>query len=197
MEKRKTIFPGSNQWAGIFGSSDSSAVVKTKHSESLTPDGPESWRSKPQPQRPHVNSLPSSDRVVPIKKGSPWKHYRNAYGLELGGYVAVLCKTPATDKLYTMRSFPAKGAERKLFILHNLNHENLQRAEEIFFHSDSYYIISEYTAISLEEFIVVRPNETQLAAIIYQVRSTFLVKKNCVNNIVRSWLSYPTSNHRI
>jgi hypothetical protein len=32
---------------------------------------------------------------------SPWSHYMKAYSFELGGSVAVACKIPATEELFT------------------------------------------------------------------------------------------------
>jgi hypothetical protein len=31
---------------------------------------------------------------------APWKHYASSFRLELGGQVAIVCKIPATDRLY-------------------------------------------------------------------------------------------------
>jgi hypothetical protein len=124
-----------------------------------------------------VNPIDSNrDHLVPVKEGSPWKYYKYAYDLELGGSVAIVCKTPATDKLFAMHSISGPNGEKKLYTLRQLKHENLLRPEEILSFKDSFYIISEYTAISLEEVIVVRPSEVQLAAIIHQVIMPQLTK---------------------
>ncbi|KAJ9129567.1 hypothetical protein NKR23_g12509, partial [Pleurostoma richardsiae] len=110
-----------------------------------------------------------ADQLVPVKEGSPWDYYRNAFGLELGGYVAIVCRTPATGDLYAMHSFSGSSREKKLYMLRQLKHENLLRPVEIFSFEGSFHVISEYTAISLEGIILVRPSEIQLAAIVHQI----------------------------
>jgi hypothetical protein len=71
----------------------------------------------------------------------------------------VVCKTLATDKLFAMYSFSGPSREEKLFMLRQLKYENLLSPEEIFSFEDSFYVISKYTAISLEGAILVRPDE--------------------------------------
>jgi hypothetical protein len=68
-----------------------------------------------------------------------------------------------------MHSVSGPDGEKKRYTLRQLKYNNLLRPEEIFSFEDSFYIISEYAAISLEEVIVVRPSEVQLAAIVHQV----------------------------
>ncbi|KAF4451415.1 Serine/threonine-protein kinase dst2 [Fusarium austroafricanum] len=169
--KRETIFPGSTQWSRTLGSES------RRESKSSIP-GPSTLAPHREDKRPMrrinlpVNPIGSNrDHLVPVKEGSPWKYYKYAYDLELGGSVAIVCKTPATNKLFAMHSISGQNSEReqKLYTLRQLNHENLLRPEEILSFKDSFYIISECAAISLEEVIVVRPSEVQLAAIVHQL----------------------------
>jgi hypothetical protein len=116
-----------------------------------------------------TNSLSSyGAHRVPLLQGSPWSHYENGYNLELGGSVAVVRKIPATKELFTMRSF-SSSADKKFYMALQLKHTNLLSSIEVFSFQDSFYVISEHTEVSCEEFIIARPNEIQLAAIIHQV----------------------------
>lgn len=173
MDRRNTIFPGSHQWPDFSPES-----VPSSASRAGLPGLP--GRADSQARRLRRINLPVKpassygDRPIPVTEGSPWKHYRNAYGLELGGPLTVVCKTPATKQLFAMHSFSEPSKEEKLYMLRQLKHENLLSPEEIFFFENSFYIVSEYLAISLEELILVRPDEVQLAAIVHQVRHVWL-----------------------
>ncbi|KAJ0103783.1 Serine/threonine-protein kinase dst2 [Diaporthe amygdali] len=117
-----------------------------------------------------VNIAHSGDHhPPPVIDGSPWKHYKTAYGLEMGGYVAVVCKIPATDRLFSMHSISGPSRAQKVDVLRSLNHENILLPEEIFTYEDSSCAITEAAAISLGDLVLVRPDETQLAAIVGQV----------------------------
>lgn len=54
-------------------------------------------------------------------------------------------------------------------MLFQLNHDNLLATEQVFSFEGNFFIISPSAAVSLEEFIVARPDEEQLAIIISQV----------------------------
>ncbi|KAH8746504.1 hypothetical protein F5883DRAFT_510223 [Diaporthe sp. PMI_573] len=110
-----------------------------------------------------------SDQPAPVIDGSPWKHYKTAFGLELGGQVAIVCKIPATDRLFSMHSVSGLSRRGKIEILRSLKHENLLLPVEVFMHEDSSYVVSEYAAIGLDDLVLVRPDEVQLAAIVSQV----------------------------
>ncbi|KAK0628282.1 hypothetical protein B0T17DRAFT_596903 [Bombardia bombarda] len=168
MNKRDTIFPGSHQWTERFSpESVSPSTPKARLPELPTRADSQGGRLR-RINLPVKSAGSYGDRSVPVIEGSPWKHYRNAYGLELGGSVAVVCKTPATKQLFALHSFSGSSREKKLYMLRQLKHENLLSPEEIFSFENSFYVISEYTAISLEGFILVRPDEVQLAAIVHQ-----------------------------
>ncbi|KAJ0137444.1 hypothetical protein HZ326_19564 [Fusarium oxysporum f. sp. albedinis] len=185
--KRETIFPGSTQWSRTFGlDSHNKSKSRTPGPSTLTPHR-EGKHLVPRINLP-VNPIDSNrDHLVPVKEGSPWKYYKYAYGLELGGSVAIVCKTPATNRLFAMHNVSGPNREKMLYTLSQLKHENLLRPEEILSFEDSFYIISEYTAISLEEVIVVRPNEVQLAAIIYQVLDAvrYLFSQNLIHGSLK------------
>ena len=171
MDKRETIFPGSHPWTERFSPESFKAGLLE------LPNRANSQGRRLRPINLPVKPAGSyGDRSVPVMEGSPWRHYRNAYSLELGGLVAVVCKTPATTKLFTMHSFSGPSREEKLYMLRQLKHENLLSPEEIFSFEDSFYVISEYTAISLEGVILVRPDEVQLAAIVHQVRHVLIIE---------------------
>jgi hypothetical protein len=160
-EKRKTVFPGGDRGIG-------------NHEASKEPDQSEGEVSSvPNKTTNATVNLGSPYEVIPEREGSPWDRYRYSYGLELGGPVAVVRKAPATKHLFTMRSFSSFGAEEKLDRLQHLKHTNILASFDIFFYQNSYYIISEHAEISCEEFIVARPDEVQLAAIISQVSCRF------------------------
>lgn len=82
---------------------------------------------------------------------------------------------PQTEEMLTMRSFSNHDAERKLDLLARLKHKNILTAHEVFSDANEYHVISEDTEVSLEEFIVARPNELQLAAITSQVITNLLL----------------------
>ena len=111
----------------------------------------------------------SADRV-PIFSGSPWKQYKQCLYLEIGGPVIVASMMPATRDLFTVRTFSGPEAEEKLYMLRQLKHENLLAPLELFVANDQVFIVSELAAITLDRFTVVSLDETQLAAIIHQVR---------------------------
>ncbi|KAF2178254.1 hypothetical protein K469DRAFT_461377, partial [Zopfia rhizophila CBS 207.26] len=116
---------------------------------------------------------------------SPWNHYQSGYSLELGGPIAVVRKVPATKDLFTMRSFSSSGADKKLYMLRQLKHPNLLASIEVFSFQDTYYLISEHAEISCEEFIVARPDEIQLAAIIRQMNAiSYLVTQNLTHGAI-------------
>jgi serine/threonine protein kinase len=169
-QKRDTIFPGSDQWTGTR------KVSKHVNSKDEVPPVP----GLPRPVTSRlinmpINPLSSYGGVpVPLLEGSPWNHYKSGYSLELGGPIAVVCKFPATKDLFTMRSFPSSGADKKLYMLRQLEHPNFLASIEVFSFQDTYYLISEHTEISCEEFIVARPDEIQLVAIIRQVSRKLL-----------------------
>lgn len=181
--KRETIFPGSYERTGVFGSKSSSAS-KLELLDSPTATNIRRTRH----QTPLINlpvnpAAPYGDQLVPIKEGSPWRHYKNAYGLELGGPVSIVCTTPATSKLFAMHSISGPGREKMLYMLRQLKHENLLHPEEIFSLDDSFYVISEYAAVSLDGVVVVRPSEVQLAAIVHQARITLLHKAHSLTGM--------------
>lgn len=177
--KRETVFPGSAQWSRTFRSeSHDKPKSRTLGRSTLTHDR-ESKRLVPRINLP-VNPLDSNrDHLIPIKEGSPWKYYKYAFGLELGGSVAVVCKSPASNKLFAIYNVSSPDGERMVYTLRQLKHDNLLRPEEILSFQDTFYIVTEYAAISLEEVIVVRPNEIQLAAIVYQVCIPYLGGAKC------------------
>jgi hypothetical protein len=108
--------------------------------------------------------------LVPVFDGSPWNSYKKHLRLELGGSVEVVYRVPATKELFTIRIISGSGVEEKLFMIRQLRHENLLSSHELYSFDYKFFIVSELTAISLEELTVARPDEVQLAAIISQVR---------------------------
>jgi hypothetical protein len=167
--KRDTVFPGSDQRSG--NNKVSKYAVNSNVEGSPIPGlfKPKANRLKVPRINIPINPLSSYTVPVPLLEESPWNHYKKGYGLELGGSVAVVCKVPATGRLFTMRSCPSSGADEKLYRVRHLKHKNLLDSIEDFSFQDTFYIISEHTEISCEEFIVARPDEVQLAAIIRQV----------------------------
>jgi serine/threonine protein kinase len=181
-QKRDTMFPGSDQRTG------NRKVSEPVTSKDKVPPVP--GLSKPLANRLMtipISPLSSNGRVpVPLLKGSPWVRYRSGYALELGGPIAVVHKFPATSDLFKMRSFSSNVAEKKLYMLRQLKHANLLASFEVFSFQDTYYLISEHTEISCEEFIVARPNEIQLAAIIRQMLDaiSYLVSQNLTHGTI-------------
>jgi len=175
--KRLTVFPGSSQWAEGF-----EEPVSPSHGSRGRASDPHEQQTTAKPDKsktPFIN-LPVTpftsynEPQVPLIEESPWRHYLHAYDLELGGTVAIASKIPATKSLFTIRSCSENS--EKLSMLRQLKHSNLLTSYEVFLHKNLFYIVSEKAEISLEELIVARPNEIQLAAIIYQVyMACFLV----------------------
>ncbi|KAJ0100721.1 Serine/threonine-protein kinase dst2, partial [Diaporthe amygdali] len=169
MLKRETVFPGSSQWAAARGSEP---ALETDIQPPVTPLSVAKRRNRlaiPRMDLP-VNIAHSGDHhPPPVIDGSPWKHYKTAYGLEMGGYVAVVCKIPATDRLFSMHSISGPSRAQKVDMLRSLDHGNLLLPEEIFTYEDSSCAITEAAAISLGDLVLVRPDEIQLAAIVGQV----------------------------
>ncbi|KAH8742754.1 hypothetical protein F5883DRAFT_441842 [Diaporthe sp. PMI_573] len=169
MFQRDTVFPGSSQWANTKRSTPTSeANVQVSAAQRSIP------RPKTNPRIPRIDlpinfADPDGNRPAPVVDGSPWKHYRTAFGLELGAYVAVVCKIPAADRLFSMQSVSGLSQGEKIDMLRGLKHENLLLPEEIFTHENTSYVITEYAAISLDGLVLVRPDEAQLAAIAGQV----------------------------
>lgn len=142
-------------------------------------------------KRPYIPRLVpvrpiSSYNVCPFKEMSPWDCYHRAFDLDLAGVVSVVSKIPATSTLYILRSFiepehpddklsaiqkQEKSAldEKKIYMLRQLNHVNILKACEIFSYSDTFYVVSEYQKLSLAEFLIEGPDETELVAIVHQI----------------------------
>ncbi|KAI9772441.1 MAG: hypothetical protein M1840_000644 [Geoglossum simile] len=167
-DKRNTIFPGSDEQVALsfFGKEPNSASDNTTPvpppKRAYTKDG------RKRIQLP-INPSTSTTELIPVRKRSPWDLYRKGYRLELGGSVAVVSKMPATDVSFTIRSFSGADAEEKLYMLRLLRHENVLHSYEIFSFEEDYYVVSELMSISLEAFIIARPDELELAIIIYQI----------------------------
>jgi len=60
-----------------------------------------------------------------VVDGSLWKHYKTALGLELGGYVAIVCKIPAKEISFSMYSISGADLEEKVEMLRGPNCKNL------------------------------------------------------------------------
>jgi serine/threonine protein kinase len=68
-----------------------------------------------------------------------------------------------------MRTISGPDVDKKLDLLRRLKNKNILTAYEAFSHNNDFYVISEDTEVSLEQFIVARPDQVQLVAIISQV----------------------------
>jgi hypothetical protein len=181
--KRQTIFPGSDQRSGLFrkehqipAPARNPPIISKREvleiPETVKRSNNDGDKAK-LPRMLPINPVTSYNELVPVTEGSPWNYYKNAFTLELGGSIAVVRKKKATLDLFTTRSFPAYRAEAKLEILRQLRHPNILVSHEVYSFEDAFYVISEQTEVSLEELIIARPNEVQLAAIIYQVSYRF------------------------
>ncbi|KAI9770969.1 MAG: hypothetical protein M1840_002673 [Geoglossum simile] len=168
--RRNTIFPGSNPFPGsdIFPGSDRLKTLPRTGKQSNSLRDEKRRVRTPLIQLP-INPSTSSTALLPVLKGSPWDRYWKAYRLELGGSVVVVCKKPTTEDLFTIRSFSGPDADEKLYMLCLLQHDHLLLSYEIFSFEDTFYIVSECMAISLEDLTIARPNELQLAIIIHQI----------------------------
>jgi hypothetical protein len=183
--KRDTVFPGSRQWKRIAreprpirDAGEPKPIRDTRNLIPVVPGFPENVNRGNRVKLPlnlpvnpsKVYESGSTGSAATIEE-SPWNHYKKIFELELGGSVAVVHKIPATDDLFTMRSFSPPNIEQKLYMLHQLKHRNLLASHQVFSFREKFHVISEYTQVSLEEFIVARPDEVELAAIISQVRN--------------------------
>ena len=114
-------------------------------------------------------TLPPPEAFPHTNEASPLVYHEKAYGIELGGSVTRVCLVPETEDMFTMRSLSGPDAKQKLNLLRRLKHVNILTLLVLFSHDNEYSIISEDAEVSLEELIIARPNEIQLAAIITQV----------------------------
>jgi hypothetical protein len=122
------------------------------------------------PAKSNTPTLPPPPKAFPhVNEASPLVYYEKAYGIELGGPVSRVCQVPETEDMFTMRSVSGPGAKQKLNLLRRLKHDNILTPLVLFSHDNEYSIISEDPEVSLEELIIARPNEIQLASIIAQV----------------------------
>ena len=186
-KKRFTVFPGSG---GAFGdalgpqASNDVENMNTKLLRPATPTVDKSSKSKLPSKLSLVNV--TSRLSIPIRKESPWRHYRNAYGLDLGGLVAIVCKTPASTKLFIMKKISGTHCEKKIDMIRKLKHEHILHVEEVFAFEDIFYVISEHACVSLDETSLVCPSEVQLAAIVHQVLDVvlFLTSQNLTHGSI-------------
>jgi hypothetical protein len=136
-----------------------------------------------------LNSSVRSDKEdsISIVEGSPWNYYEWVYSIELGGSVERVfkipdakldkparkvrraSKVPENQNIFTMRVILGPDADEKLNLLRHLKRDNILTTYEVFSDNNEFYVISEDAELSLNEFIVVRPDEVQLAAIVGQV----------------------------
>jgi hypothetical protein len=196
--KRDTRFPGSDNFNNI---TKDLAVQRDRESE--VTKRPEMFKQAIAERNlfgvPRLNSpsVPLPPRPYPsIKKGSPWSCYTKAYGIELGGFITRVCKVPETDEMFTLRSFSGSDSQRKLDLLSQLKHNNILTTYELFTQGDEIYVVSEDTEVSLEEFIIARPNEPQLAAIIAQVIKDAIPRRGTELTIARFWTAYSILNRK-
>lgn len=169
--KRDTRFPGS----GIFNSITEDLAIPRYEKTEATKVAEASKQTIAERSFLKVPTLNSPSIPLPsrpylsVTKALPWSCYRKAYGIELGGFVTRVCKVPETDEMFTLRSFSGSEAQKRLNLLRRLRHNNILPTYDLFTHDDEIYVISEDTEVSLEELIIARPDESQLAAIIAQV----------------------------
>jgi hypothetical protein len=154
--KRGTIFPGSSR--------------KRLHytdplSEKVLSDPTKKYNNKI-----NLSSSPSSSSRS-INTADPWETYNRGYNLQLGGSIVIASRIPITNDLYIIQTFSTQDIDKKLEKLQVFRHRNLLKLYEIFYNEKQsiYHLIYEDAAVSCEDLIRVKPNELQLAAIIYQV----------------------------
>ncbi|KAI9776696.1 MAG: hypothetical protein M1839_009423 [Geoglossum umbratile] len=181
--RRNTIFPGSDPLtAQPHPNKESRSLRDDKTSIGYTA----SRRKKIPAIRLPINPSNSSTELLPVLSGSPWDLYKKDFSIELGGSIAVVHKKPVTEDLFAIRSFSGQDTDEKLYMLCLLRHESFLLSHEIFFFEDTYFIVSEYMAISLEELTIARPDELQLAIIIHQILNgiSFLVKQGLTHGSI-------------
>ncbi|OCK79043.1 hypothetical protein K432DRAFT_426830 [Lepidopterella palustris CBS 459.81] len=191
--KRDKRFPGSDLFSSL--GQELTLPRNSKNEATKVPEVPKLNSTKRKRlEVPQLNSpinFPPPNPSPPYKEGSiptetsPWEHYERAYDIELGGSVTRVSKIPEaedviggsvirvskipeTEDMFTLRSFSNSDTE-KLDLLSHFKHKNILTTYEVFPYANKFYVISEDTEVSLEEFIIARPDEVQLAAITSQV----------------------------
>ena len=71
--------------------------------------------------------------------------------------------------MFSMRSISGPDAGKTLDLLGQLKHANILTVHALFSYDIEITVVYEDEEVCLEEFIIARPNEPQLAAIIAQV----------------------------
>jgi hypothetical protein len=118
----KLYFFGSDKWTGNF-SKEPAPLIDSKYAVSEDPESSKRISFKGNRFKiPFINLLINFlisyvPGPVPVMEGSPWNHYLKIYGLKLGGFIAVVCKIPAIDELFIIRSFSLPDVEKKFYML--------------------------------------------------------------------------------
>ncbi|KAI9855636.1 MAG: hypothetical protein M1813_009682 [Trichoglossum hirsutum] len=185
-KQRRSVFPGSDGYKQLSETTPQSST----DSATLFPRLPLEVNVKSS-----LKGTKARAQLVPVHEGSPWEIYTKYYGVELGSPVVMAYKKnvtvdlsapPGPEKLlFPVRSFSGLDAEEKLYMIRQIQHENIHHSYEIFAFGNAFYVISQYVAISLDEVIAcpAYPDECQLAAIIAQVLKgiSFLSSQNLMH----------------
>jgi hypothetical protein len=184
--KRTTVFPGYGLGFGTTSRAGGIAAAKVPELSEVKIVGRHRLELPPPVNYPPPNPSPWSKKdSIQVFEASPWTYYEMCYDIEMVGPVIRVFKipdkelndsarkarkanVPKTEHLFTMRMISDPDAD-KLNLLRRLRHQNILTAYEVFIHENEYYVISEDIEVSLEDFIVARPDEVELAAIISQV----------------------------
>jgi hypothetical protein len=124
-------------------------------------------------------SGPTTHEPPTMLDGFPWEKYESDnYERDLAGWVTVAVRRADPCELVAVKELPRKHAADLLPIWDTLWHENVVTVLDLFRTDEAFYVVLEHTAISLHQ--IVRspryPNETQLAAILGQVRADVRVR---------------------
>jgi hypothetical protein len=108
---------------------------------------------------------------IPTKRESPWNSFREAYELNLDGFVSVASQRSFPHDSVIVKLLKGPGIEEKLRMLEKIRHRNIHAVLECFIFQDCRYVVFEHVPISLSH-IVKSPSylsELELAAILAQV----------------------------
>jgi hypothetical protein len=106
-----------------------------------------------------------------IKKESPWGIYTKIYNLKLDCWVTVAAAKGPSRKRVAVKSFSEPDSYQKVRMLYQIRHDNFVTVLESFSFEETFYVVLERMAITLDQIVVSPPypSEQELAAILGQV----------------------------
>lgn len=151
----------------------SEAKKEMKRSSPLGPfAGPSAWATPTSSAA--LRRLGGLQNNIKVNAEGPWRHYNKVLGIRVGGPAILAERKDSGEAPFAIRCHldQTLGAEAKLFMLQNVQHEHLQVSLEIFLSGTELHVVSPYTEISVLEIIHAPqdPSEGQIACVAGQVK---------------------------